>query len=149
MIVVTADVSYGVRHHDRLATMSKLLGSTMNWYLAVLKNYVGFSGRARRTEYWMFALFNFIIFAVLAILAAITRSPIFWILYGIYGLAVIVPSLAVAWRRMQDTGRHGLWILLGLIPFVGGIILLIFMILPGTQGPNEFGPDPTAVPAPV
>jgi uncharacterized membrane protein YhaH (DUF805 family) len=50
---------------------------------------------------------------------------------------------------MQDTGRHGLWILLGLIPFVGGIILLIFMILPGTQGPNEFGPDPTAVPAPV
>jgi uncharacterized membrane protein YhaH (DUF805 family) len=50
---------------------------------------------------------------------------------------------------MQDTGRNGLWILLGLIPFVGGIILLIFMILPGTQGPNEFGPDPTAVPAPV
>jgi len=121
----------------------------MNWYLAVLKNYVGFSGRARRTEYWMFALFNFIIFAVLAILAAITRSPIFWILYGIYGLAVIVPSLAVAWRRMQDTGRHGLWILLGLIPFVGGIILLIFMILPGTPGPNEFVPDPTAVPAPA
>ena len=62
---------------------------------------------------------------------------------------MIVPSLAVTWRRMQDTGRHGLWILLGLIPFVGGIILLIFMILPGTPGPNEFGPDPTAVAAPV
>ena len=59
----------------------------MNWYLAVLKNYVGFSGRAGRTEYWMFALFNFIIFAVLAILAAVTRSYFFWILYAIYALA--------------------------------------------------------------
>jgi len=117
----------------------------MNWYLAVLKNYVGFSGRARRTEYWMFALFNAIIFIVLAILAAITHSFFFWVLYGLYALAVIIPSLAVAWRRMQDTGRHGLWILLGLIPFVGGIILLVFMVLPGTQGPNEFGPDPTAI----
>ena len=127
--------------------VSNTLGSVMNWYLAVLKNYVGFSGRARRKEYWMFALFNAIILVVLAILAAITKSFFFWILYGIYGLAVLIPSIAVAWRRMQDTGRHGLWILLGLIPFVGGIILLIFMVLPGTQGPNEFGPDPVAVSA--
>jgi uncharacterized membrane protein YhaH (DUF805 family) len=119
----------------------------MNWYLAVLKNYVGFSGRAGRTEYWMFALFNLIIFLVLAILAAITRSFFFWLLYGLYALAVLIPTLAVTWRRMQDTGRNGLWILLGLIPFVGGIILLVFMILPGTQGPNEFGPDPAAVSA--
>ena len=117
----------------------------MNWYLTVLKNYVGFSGRARRKEYWMFALFNAIVFLVLYILAAVTRSPIFWVLYGLYALAVIIPSLAVTWRRMQDTGRNGLWILLGLIPFVGGIILLVFMLLPGTQGPNEFGPDPKAI----
>jgi uncharacterized membrane protein YhaH (DUF805 family) len=117
----------------------------MNWYLTVLKNYVGFSGRAQRTEYWMFALFNFAIFVVLAILAAVTRSFFFWILYFLYALAVIVPSLAVTWRRMQDTGRNGLWILLGLIPFVGGIILLVFMLLPGNAGTNEFGPDPRAV----
>jgi uncharacterized membrane protein YhaH (DUF805 family) len=119
----------------------------MNWYLTVLKNYVGFSGRARRTEYWMFALVNAIIFLVVGILAAVTRSYFFWILLFLYDLAVLLPALAVTWRRMQDTGRHGLWILLGLIPFVGGIILLVFMILPGTAGSNEFGPDPTAVSA--
>jgi len=119
----------------------------MNWYLAVLKNYVGFSGRAGRTEYWMFFLFNFIIFFVLGILGIITRSYFFWILYFLYGLAVIVPSLAVAWRRMQDTGRNGLFILLGLIPLVGGIIVLVFMLLPGTPGPNEFGPEPASIPA--
>jgi uncharacterized membrane protein YhaH (DUF805 family) len=117
----------------------------MNWYLAVLKNYVGFSGRARRTEYWMFALVNVIILVVLAILAVITKSFFFWLLYALYALAVLVPGIAVAWRRMQDTGRNGLYILLGLIPFVGGIILLIFMLLPGTAGPNEFGPDPRAI----
>ena len=114
----------------------------MNWYLAVLKNYVGFNGRARRTEYWMFALFNAIIFLVLAVLATVTRSFFFWAILFLYDLAVLLPALAVTWRRMQDTGRNGLWILLGLIPFVGGIILLVFTILPGTQGANEFGPDP-------
>jgi uncharacterized membrane protein YhaH (DUF805 family) len=119
----------------------------MNWYLAVLKNYVGFSGRARRMEYWMFALFNAIIFLALFILVLATRSSIFWILLVLYDLAVIVPSLAVTWRRIQDTGRHGLWILLGLIPIVGPIIVLVFTILPGTPGPNEFGPDPLAVAA--
>src|SRR5215472_3520094 len=131
--------------HDRLMTVPKPMGSAMNWYLAVLKNYVGFSGRARRTEYWMFALFNLIVFVVLAILAAVTRSFFFWILYFLYAVAVIVPGLAVTWRRMQDTGRNGWWILLGLIPFVGGIVLLVFMLLPGTPGANEFGPDPRAV----
>ncbi len=119
----------------------------MNWYLAVLKNYVGFSGRAGRTEYWMFVLFNFIIWVALAILLAITHSVFFYILLLLYVLATIVPGLAVAWRRMQDTGRNGLFILLGLIPFVGGIIVLVFMLLPGTPGPNEFGPEPSSIPA--
>jgi uncharacterized membrane protein YhaH (DUF805 family) len=127
--------------------VSEHLGSVMNWYLTVLKNYVGFSGRARRTEYWMFALVNAIIFIVVGILAAITRSYFFWVLLFLYDLGVLLPALAVTWRRMQDTGRNGLWILLGLIPFVGGIILLVFMILPGTPGTNEFGPDPLAVEA--
>jgi uncharacterized membrane protein YhaH (DUF805 family) len=95
----------------------------------------------------MFALVNVIILVVLAILAVITKSFFFWLLYALYALAVLVPGIAVAWRRMQDTGRNGLYILLGLIPFVGGIILLIFMLLPGTPGPNEFGPDPRAISA--
>jgi uncharacterized membrane protein YhaH (DUF805 family) len=119
----------------------------MNWYLAVLKNYVGFSGRARRTEYWMFALFNAIIFLALFILYIATRSFFFGILLFLYDLAVLLPSLAVTWRRIQDTGRHGLWILLGLIPLVGPIIVLVFTILPSTPGPNEFGPEPAAIPA--
>jgi uncharacterized membrane protein YhaH (DUF805 family) len=127
--------------------VSNTLGSVMNWYLSVLKNYVGFSGRARRMEYWMFALVNAIIFLVLAILATATRSFILWVLLFLYDLGVLLPALAVTWRRIQDTGRNGLWILLGLIPFVGGIILLVLTILPGTQGPNEFGPDPLAASA--
>jgi len=118
----------------------------MNWYLAVLKNYVGFSGRAGRTEYWMFTLFYAIVFLVLLILTAITRSVFIDILLLLYVLGTIVPGLAVAWRRMQDTGHHGALSLLSFVPF-GGIVVLVFMILPGTPGPNEFGPEPSSIPA--
>jgi uncharacterized membrane protein YhaH (DUF805 family) len=117
----------------------------MNWYLAVLKNYVGFSGRARRTEYWMFALFNCIVLLVLYILAIAVHALI--VLYILYALAVLLPSLAVAFRRLHDTGRSAWWILIGLVPFVGGIVLLVFACLPGTPGPNQYGPDPKAVSA--
>jgi uncharacterized membrane protein YhaH (DUF805 family) len=114
----------------------------MNWYLAVLQNYVGFEGRARRTEYWMFALFNAIIFIVLAILASFVHF--FYILYALYGLAVLLPSLAVGFRRLHDIDKTAWWLLIGLIPFVGAIILLVFACTPGTQGPNQYGPDPKA-----
>jgi uncharacterized membrane protein YhaH (DUF805 family) len=119
-----------------------LQGRQMSWYLAVLKNYAGFEGRARRTEYWMFALVNFCVELVLYILAILIH-PLFFLII-IYGLAVIVPSLAVASRRLHDIDKSFWWILIGFIPFVGGIILLVFACLPGTQGPNQFGPDPKA-----
>ncbi|MEU5718355.1 DUF805 domain-containing protein [Streptomyces sp. NPDC020403] len=115
----------------------------MNWYLAVLKNYAGFSGRARRKEYWMFVLFNFLVALVLlAIGAAIdTQIP-----YMIYLAAVLIPTLAVVFRRLHDTGRSGWWFLITFVPLVGGIILLVFMCLEGVRGPNEYGADPKLAP---
>ena len=114
----------------------------MNWYIEVLKKYVTFSGRARRTEYWMFTLFNLIAAVILmAIDGALGSAPI---LYSIYMLAVLLPSLAVTIRRLHDTDRSGWWLLLVLIPLVGPIAMLVFMCLEGTRDENRFGADPKA-----
>jgi uncharacterized membrane protein YhaH (DUF805 family) len=121
----------------------------VNWYLAVLKNYAGFSGRARRTEYWMFFLFNFIISTVLNILYRSTGSNIFLIISLLYSLAVLIPGLAVAVRRLHDTNRSGWWIFIALIPFVGFIWLIVLFCLEGTRGSNQYGPDPKAAGAPA
>jgi uncharacterized membrane protein YhaH (DUF805 family) len=104
-------------------------------------NYVNFSGRACRSEYWYWALFVF--------LADLVALIIDWVL-GVYfisslfGLAVFLPGLAVAIRRLHDLDRTGWWILLSLIPIVGWIILIIWDCTKGTNGPNRFGPDPLA-----
>lgn len=112
----------------------------MDWYLKVLKNYVGFSGRARRKEYWMFVLFNLIVSAGLVILEFIL--DIKSVLTVIYSLAILLPSLAVTFRRLHDTGRSGWWILIGLIPFIGGIVLLVFDCLDSESNDNQYGPNP-------
>ena len=112
----------------------------MNWYLKVLKNYVGFEGRARRTEYWMFVLFNFLAAVVLAIVEY--SLGLESILSVLYSLAILLPSLAVAVRRLHDTGRSGWWILINLVPIVGGIILLVFMCLDSQEGENQYGVNP-------
>ena len=119
----------------------------MSWYLAVLKNYAGFDGRARRTEYWMFVLFNVIITVVLDLIGMAVR--LVGILGFVYGLAVLIPSLAVGVRRLHDTGRTGWWLLIGLIPIVGTIILIVFMATPGDRGNNGYGPDPKLEPQPT
>lgn len=116
----------------------------MNWYLKVLKNYAGFDGRARRTEYWMFALFNIIIIAVLEILFFVTRSPILLVPLIIYVLAVLVPGIAVVVRRLHDIGKSGGWFFITFVPFIGGIWLLVLMCTAGNPGPNMYGPDPKA-----
>lgn len=118
----------------------------MQWYTEVLKKYVVFSGRARRKEFWMFALINLAISIVLGILDGIlgTRSGGFGIIGGIYSLAVLLPSLAVSVRRLHDTNRTGWWILIGLIPIVGIIILIVFYATEGAAGDNQYGPDPKA-----
>ena len=110
----------------------------MEWYLSVLKNYVGFSGRARRKEYWMFFLHNTIISIVLTVFAGKINFPA---LSVIYSLAVLLPSLAVGARRLHDTGRSGWWLLLGLIPLIGTIILLIFLVQ-DSHDENEYGVNP-------
>ena len=109
------------------------------WKRVVLEKYADFTGRARRSEYWWFTLSNILVFIVLALLIAV--ADIFWVLYVIYGLALLVPSIAVTIRRLHDTDKSGWFILIGLIPFVGGIILLVFMCIDSTRGTNQWGPS--------
>jgi len=110
-----------------------------------LQNYVNFSGRARRSEYWWFVLFYVIVLVVARILdSVIGISPL---LYTVAALGLLLPSLGLAVRRLHDTNRSGWWILLGLIPIVGSIILIVFMVGEGTPGDNQYGPSPTAAPA--
>ncbi len=118
----------------------------MNWYLAVLKKYAVFSGRARRKEYWMFTLFN-IIFAIIAmvidnVIGTAIKGIGYGLIYILYILAVLLPALAVSVRRLHDTGRSGWFLLIMLIPFVGPIWLLVLMCLDGTPGENKYGANP-------
>lgn len=110
----------------------------------VLGKYADFSGRARRSEYWYWALAVFVAYLVCLIIFLIFK-PLGVLLYIVFVLAVIVPNLAVLWRRLHDTGRSGWWILISLVPFVGGIILLVFTCLDSQPGPNIYGPSPKAI----
>lgn len=118
----------------------------MSWYLAVLKKYAVFSGRARRKEYWFFLLFNLIFLAVATILDSVLklnfgRLPYGWI-YTVYAVAVIIPSLAVAIRRLHDVGKSGWWLLIALVPFIGAIWLLVLYVKDSQPGENAYGPNP-------
>jgi len=110
------------------------------WKTVVLERYAQFDGRAARPEFWWFALANFIVAVALVILIQV--SGIFWLLYVAYVLGVIIPSIAVAVRRLHDTDKSGWWYLIALVPFVGGLILLILLCLEGTPGPNQYGAGP-------
>ena len=116
----------------------------MDWYLEVFRKYAQFSGRSRRKEYWMFTLFNILASVSLGIVDGILGlgDMGFGLLSGIYSLAVIVPSLAVSIRRLHDTGRSGWWLLIALVPILGAIALLVFMVQDGEPGPNRYGPNP-------
>ena len=118
----------------------------MSWYLAVLRKYAVFQGRARRKEFWYFFLFNLIVTVVLAVVDMATGmfddELGFGILQGLYSLAILLPSLAVTVRRLHDTDRSGWWILIGVIPIVGNIWLLVLLVLDGQSESNRFGDDP-------
>jgi len=123
----------------------------MHWYIDVLKKYAVFSGRARRKEYWFFALINWVISMVLYlidiyILTNISESGFTW-LSTIYALAVVIPGLAVFVRRLHDTNRSGWWFFIAFIPLIGAIVLLVFVLQNSTPGENKYGPNPKEVPA--
>jgi len=121
----------------------------MNWYIKVLKQYADFSGRARRKEFWMFALFNFLIALALALIMGFGTASkssglatIGIILYVGYALSIIIPSLAVCVRRLHDVGRSGWWYFINFVPFVGVIILLIWFCTDSQEGENKWGANP-------
>lgn len=114
----------------------------IDWYLKVVRdNYANFSGRARRSEYWWYSLCNFLIGIVLQVADYFIGFEI-GILGSLYGLAVLIPGLAVFVRRMHDVGKSGWFILLILLPVIGWIWLIVLLFTEGDQGPNEYGPDP-------
>ena len=132
----------------------------MDSFLEVIRKYADFNGRARRKEYWMFALFVFVIYIGLAIAGGLLTAIIAKTSHGMGGLvflapaylfilAMLIPSLAVAVRRLHDTGKSGWFLLIGLIPFIGSIILLVFYCMDSQPGPNEYGPNPKGIGAPV
>ena len=120
----------------------------MEWMLMPVRRYADFSGRSRRKEFWMFQLGIVLLYIAVVILGAIlgaiseTLSAIVMIIFGLAMLGLIIPSLAVAVRRLHDQDKSGWMLLLGFIPIIGSIILLVFYCTDGTPGPNQYGPDP-------
>ncbi len=118
----------------------------MNYYFEVWKKYALFSGRARRAEYWYFVLFNIIAYIALWIIDTLISNASaqgnFYFLTLFYDLAVILPSLAVGSRRLHDTGRSAWWLLIGLVPIAGAIVLIIFFLGDSQPGSNQYGPNP-------
>lgn len=114
----------------------------------VFKHYADFKARARRSEYWKFFLFTMIIYVVCYLAAALFNgdsgrgSALPMGLLGIYGIVALIPGLAVAVRRLHDTGRSGWNILFALIPAVGFILLLVWMCQDSEPGDNAYGPNP-------
>jgi uncharacterized membrane protein YhaH (DUF805 family) len=106
---------------------------------SVLTQYTGFSGRARRSEFWWYTLFAFVVYLVVALVDAAMKTTLLGL---IVSLGLLLPTLAVTVRRLHDTGRSGWWLLIGLVPLVGAIVLLVFYCQDSTPGANEYGPNP-------
>ncbi len=111
----------------------------MSWYIQAIKNYCNFSGRARRTEYWMFALISAVIVFVLGIIDGIIGIKL---LTGLYSLFIVIPELSLSFRRLHDIDKSAWWLLIAFVPVVGAIILLVFSLKEGTIGANTYGADP-------
>lgn len=124
----------------------------MNWVMKALKQYADFNGRSQRTEYWLFVLFCIVVSFVLSLIdkmiGTYSDSGV-GLLSGIFSLAVLLPGIAVGIRRLHDTGRSGWWLLIALVPLIGEIVLIVFMVQDSVPGTNAYGPSPKEQPTPV
>jgi uncharacterized membrane protein YhaH (DUF805 family) len=118
----------------------------MNWYLAVLKKYADFTGRARRKEFWMFTLFNMIFIVAAMILDNVFKTTLeelpYGLFYFLYVLVIFIPGLAVSVRRLHDIGKSGWMLLVAIIPIIGAIWLLVLMVTDSNSGQNQYGLNP-------
>lgn len=121
----------------------------MEHYIGVLKKYAVFSGRANRMEFWMFMLFSILISIALNAIdnyvVPVEALRDIGILGAIYSLAVLIPSIAVAVRRLHDINRSAWWLLVLLIPVLGLVIMIVFCLLESTPGDNKYGPNPNGI----
>lgn len=107
------------------------------------RNYVGFSGRACRSEFWYWSLFVFgVSFFFGAVLPALGMGFQWAVLVNLFSLVVLLPNIAVSVRRLHDLDKSGWWVLLWFIPLIGAVVLIIWFVGRGTPGENRFGPDP-------
>ncbi len=115
--------------------------TNLSWYIGALKKYAIFNGRSRRLEYWVFTLISGLIVAGLSYAdASMGNYPP--LLSALYGLAVLIPAIAVTVRRLHDTDRSAWWLLIIIVPGIGQLVLLIFMLMGGKPERNQYGPDP-------
>lgn len=105
----------------------------------VLSNYAVFSGRARRSEFWYFQLFYYLVLLGLSLLSL---TGVLAFLLALFWLGMLIPNAAVHWRRLHDVGRTGAWYFIGFVPLVGAILLVIWLAADGQPGANQYGPDP-------
>ncbi len=110
-----------------------------------LSRYIDFQGRSARAEYWYFKLAYILLEIVLLLLQHLTRHTPLALVTGLLGLlllALIIPSIALDFRRLHDIDKSAWWILIGFIPLIGGLVLLYWVCQPGARSSNRFGPDP-------
>lgn len=112
----------------------------MDYFIGALKKYADFTGRARRKEFWMFILVYFILSIVVGVLDAMLGMGFLAI---IFSLGLLIPNISITARRLHDTGRSGWWQLIALIPLIGFIILIVFLVQ-DSHDANDYGINPKA-----
>lgn len=125
----------------------------MEWYIKVLKQYAEFNGRARRKEYWYFFLINLLISMAIGFVSGfiggMSQDPSMasglMLLPMLYSLAVLIPGIAVSVRRLHDTNRSGWWLLISLVPIIGAVVLIVFLVQDSQPGSNSYGSNPKGV----